>query len=170
MLLPTSSAAQTPDRKDAKPSWIDRFTKTLVQQFRAKLLARMGNWLGREHAKRIMTFPSRESLAGRRDRALLAVLISCGRRRAELLRIQVEDIQQREGRRVLPDMIGKGNRVRTVMLPDSGKARIDIWLQAAQIESGMVMKRRSPPNLSRRTSAYLTDGAFLKCSGSVEVG
>ena len=47
-------------------------------------------------------------MAGKRDRAILALLIGCGLRRAELLRLNMEDLQQREARWVLRDLIGKG--------------------------------------------------------------
>ena len=61
-------------------------------------------------------------------------------RRAELLRIDVEDLQQREGRWVLPDMAGKGNRLRTVTVPAGVKTRIDAWIQAAHITDGRVFR------------------------------
>jgi integrase/recombinase XerD len=51
-------------------------------------------------------------LKGKRDRTILALLISCGLRRAELVGLEVDRIQQREGRRVIPDLVGKGNRPR----------------------------------------------------------
>jgi integrase len=38
------------------------------------------------------------TMTGKRDGAILAVLLGCGLCRAELLRINVEDLQQREGR------------------------------------------------------------------------
>jgi integrase len=68
------------------------------------------------------------------------VLLGCGLRRAELLRIQVEDLQQREGRWVLPDLTGKGNRIRTVTVPAGVKARIDAWLGAAGITTGRLFR------------------------------
>jgi integrase/recombinase XerD len=73
-------------------------------------------------------------------RAILAVLLGCGLRRAELLRIKVADLQQREGRWVLPDMAGKGNRIRTVTVPAGVKARIDAWLSAAGITTGRIFR------------------------------
>jgi integrase len=67
-------------------------------------------------------------------------ILGCGLRRAELLRIQVEDLQQREGRWVLPDLTGKGNRIRTVTVPAGVKARIDAWLSAAGITTGRIFR------------------------------
>jgi len=58
-----------------------------------------------------------ETLKGKRDRAMLALLVGCGLRRAELLSLEVDQIEQREGRWVIPDLAGKGNRRRTVPVP-----------------------------------------------------
>ncbi len=94
---------------------------------------RVGNWLMKEQANSLLNAPDPKTLTGLRDRAILALLLGCGLRRAELLRINFEDLQQREGRWVLPDMEGKGNRVRTVTVPAGVKTRIDAWLAASGI-------------------------------------
>ena len=61
----------------------------------------------KEQANDLLNAPSSGTLTGLRDRAILALLLGCGLRRAELLRIDIEDLQQREGRWVLPDMAGR---------------------------------------------------------------
>jgi hypothetical protein len=61
--------------------------------------------------------PDPETLGGPRDRAILALLIGCGLRRAEILILEVDQIQQRAGRWVIPDLVGKGKRRRTVPVP-----------------------------------------------------
>ena len=86
---------------------------------------RIGNWLMKEQANDLLNAPDPNTLTGLRDRAILALLLGCGLRRAELLRINLEDLQQREGRWVLPDMEGKGGRIRTVTVPAGVKTRID---------------------------------------------
>ena len=95
---------------------------------------RVRNWLMKEQANSVLNAPNPKTLTGLRDRAILALLLGCGLRRAELLRINFEDLQQREGRWVLPDMAGKGNRVRTVTVPAGVKTRIDVWLKASGID------------------------------------
>ncbi len=101
---------------------------------------RVGNWLMRDQANDLLNAPNPETLAGLRDRAILALLIGCGLRRAELLRLNVADLQQREGRWVFPDLLGKGNRLRTVTVPAGVKARIDSWLHAAGITEGRIFR------------------------------
>jgi integrase len=75
-----------------------------------------------------------------RDRALLGLLLGCALRRAELVRLQVEDLQQRAGRWVIPDLIGKGNRVRTVPVPAWVKQLLDEWIAAGGIQSGPLFR------------------------------
>jgi len=101
---------------------------------------RVGNWLMKDQANDLLNAPDPETLTGKRDRAMLAVLLGCGLRRAELLHIDVTDLQQREGRWVFPDLTGKGNRRRTVTVPAAVKARIDTWLTAGEIQTGRIFR------------------------------
>jgi site-specific recombinase XerD len=63
---------------------------------------RLGNWLTREQAKELLAVPDRSTLKGKRDYVILALLVGCALRRNELAELDVETIQQREGRWVLP--------------------------------------------------------------------
>ncbi|NPV86927.1 MAG: tyrosine-type recombinase/integrase [Anaerolineae bacterium] len=99
---------------------------------------RAGNWLTREQAQELLNLPDTTTLKGMRDRAVLAVMIGGGLRRSEVANLKLEQIVQREGRWVIIDLLGKGNRVRTVPIPSWTKAAIDAWTQAAGITSGLV--------------------------------
>lgn len=48
-----------------------------------RLGVRLGNWLSAGQAKDLLRSPSEESLIGKRDRAILALLLGCGLRRSE---------------------------------------------------------------------------------------
>jgi integrase len=85
--------------------------------------SRLGNWLTREQAKELLAVPDRATLKGKRDYVILALLVGCALRRNELAELDVETIQQREGRWVLADLEGKGRRIRTVPSP-SGSSRV----------------------------------------------
>jgi len=116
---------------------------------------RLGNWLDRRQAERLIQAPNVAKLAGKRDRALLAVLIGCGLRRSEAVRLAFDHIQQREQRWVIVDLLGKHGRVRSVAMPNWTKTAIDDWTAAAGINTGRVFR---PINRGdRMTHESLTD-------------
>lgn len=101
---------------------------------------RTGNWLTREQAQAWLGTPNTRTLKGLRDRALLAVLIGCGLRRAEAAALTFNHVQQRDGRWVLVDLIGKRDKVRSVPMPNWTKAAIDAWSSCAGIADGLVFR------------------------------
>ena len=102
---------------------------------------RTGNWLTREDAQKWLNAPDTRTLKGVRDRALLAVLIGCGLRRAEASILSFHHIEQREGRWAIVDIVGKRDKMRTVPMPSWAKATIDAWKTVAHLESGFVFRR-----------------------------
>ena|ERR1035437_7835555 len=62
-----------------------------------KLGVRLGNWLTAEQGHALWQAPDCERLKGKRDRALLALLLACGVRRHELAELTFGHLQQREG-------------------------------------------------------------------------
>lgn len=101
---------------------------------------RAGNWLTRTQAQALINLPNVDTLKGLRDRAILAVMIGAGLRRSEVAALDFGHIQQRDGRWVIVDLVGKGNRVRTVPIPSWAKAAIDAWTGAAAITAGRVFR------------------------------
>jgi len=101
---------------------------------------RTGNWLTREQAQAWLETPDTRTLKGLRDRALLAVLIGCGLRRSEAAGLTFDHIQQRDGRWVLVDLIGKRDKIRSVPIPNWTKASIDAWSRAAGVASNIVFR------------------------------
>ena len=94
---------------------------------------RLGNWLTPEQGRRLLESAVPSSARELRDHAMVAMLIGCGLRRAELLALRVESIQQREEHWVIADLVGKGGHVRTVPIPIWVKSKVDAWLAAAAI-------------------------------------
>jgi integrase len=109
-----------------------------------RLGVRIGNWLTIDQSRALLA-ESLDCLRGKRDRAILAVLIGCGLRRAELVGLRMEDLQVREEHCVIADLIGKGKHVRTVPVPVWAKRAIDAWTDVAKINQGAIFRRVSRP-------------------------
>ena len=100
----------------------------------------LGTWLTLDQAHDLLRAPQGDGLRARRDRALLALLVGCDLRREELATLTIATIQQREGRWVLVDLQGKGNRCRSVPMPAWAKAAVDAWTAAAGITEGRLLR------------------------------
>jgi integrase len=106
-----------------------------------KLGVRLGNWLTAEQGHALWQAPDRRCLKGKRNRALLALLLACGLRRHEAVSLRLDDLQQREEHWAIVDLLGKGGHVRTVPVPDWVRSELDDWLGAAAIDHGRLFRR-----------------------------
>src|SRR2546426_1692477 len=101
---------------------------------------RVGNWLTAEQSKRLLAGADRGSLRGKRNYAMLAMLIGCGLRRGELLALRVDSIQLREEHWVIADLLGKAGHIRTVPIPGWVKVAIDEWKEASGVIEGALFR------------------------------
>jgi len=107
-----------------------------------RLGVRIGNWLTVDQSRALLRESQSDSLRGKRDKAILALLVGCGLRRAELAGLKTEDFQVREEHCVIADLIGKGKHIRTVPVPAWAKRAVDEWTAAAGIK-GVIFRRVS---------------------------
>ena len=105
-----------------------------------KLGVRLGNWLTAEEARRFLQAPAPDALKGKRDRAILAILLGCGLRRRELAELDFAHLQRREEHWAIVDLIGKGGHIRTVPMPDWVKVTVDTWVAASGLSSGRLFR------------------------------
>src|ERR1700731_3498886 len=89
-----------------------------------KLGIRLGNWLTVNEARSLWQFPDTRTLKGKRDRAMLAVLLGCGLRRSELTELTLDHLQRREDHWAIVYLVGKGGHIRTIPVPDWVKLAI----------------------------------------------
>jgi len=101
---------------------------------------RLGNWLTKGQAQTLLELPDVETVKGLRDRAILAVLLGCGLRREECAGLTVAHIQQRDGRWVIVDLVGKRNKTRSIPMPSWCKAAIDAYTNTAGIAEGALFR------------------------------
>lgn len=99
-----------------------------------------GTWLTKDQTEQLLRLPDLSRAKGRRDQALLALFVGCGLRRSELAALSIEHIQQRNGRWVIVDLIGKGLRVRSVPMPSWAKTAADRWTESVGITAGRVFR------------------------------
>jgi site-specific recombinase XerD len=105
-----------------------------------KLGVRLGNWLSETDARALWQSPDSETIKGKRDRAIIAVLLGCGLRRRELSALSFDHLQRRDDRWAIVDLIGKGGHVRTVPVPQWVMQFLDDWFTAAQITTGKLFR------------------------------
>jgi site-specific recombinase XerD len=105
-----------------------------------RLGVRLVNWLSAGQAKEMLRCPNGDVLIGKRDRAILAVLLGCGLRRSEAAQLTFEHLQRRDDYWAIVDLFGKGGHIRSVPVPDWVKTAIDRWTVAAQIGSGCLFR------------------------------
>lgn len=106
-----------------------------------KLGVRLGNWLTAEQAQNLWQAPCDHGIKHVRDRALLALLLSCGLRRHELVQLDLASLQQREDHWAVVDLEGKAGHMRTAPIPSWVKDLLDHWLTAASISEGRIFRR-----------------------------
>jgi hypothetical protein len=80
-------------------------------------------------------------MRAKRDYAMLALLFGCGFRRSELVGLELDEIQMRQGHWAVVDLIGKGGHIRTVPIPQWVKAALDQWIVAARVTEGRIFRR-----------------------------
>ena len=101
---------------------------------------RSGNWLTVEQCSEVLKQAAGRSLRAKRDYAMLAMLFGCGLRRSELVGLQLDDVQMRQGHWAIVDLIGKGGHIRTVPIPAWVKAALDEWVAQAGITQGRIFR------------------------------
>jgi integrase len=98
-------------------------------------------------------------MRGRRDAALIGLLLGCGLRRSEAVNLRFDQLQLRKGHWVIVDMVGKGGRLRTVPVPPWCKSLIDVWLRDSRVAEGKIFRRVST-NGARQDAGVTSDVAW----------
>jgi len=101
---------------------------------------RTGNWLSAEECSAVLSRARGTTIRAKRDYAMLAALFGCGLRRSELVGLEMNDVQMRQGHWAVVDLVGKGGHIRTVPIPIWVKAALDEWTAAAGITEGRIFR------------------------------
>ena len=96
--------------------------------------------LRQSEAEALINSPSVLTTKGVRDRALLAVLIGCGLRRAELVNLLTENVDERSGRWFLIGVSDSRGHSRDVLLPAWATEAVTDWIKRARLKSGPLFR------------------------------
>jgi site-specific recombinase XerD len=100
----------------------------------------VGNWLTVEEGQQLVGTVRTDTLRGKRDAAMLGLLLGCGLRRSEVANLEIEKIQRRDGHWAIVDLVDKAGHVRTVPVPLWAKTAIDNWTSAAALGGGRLFR------------------------------
>jgi integrase len=124
---------------------------------------RLGHWLTTEEASRLLRVPDRSTLKGKQEFLVLALLLGCALRRAEAADLTFEQIQQRNDKWLIVNLVGKGDKTRSVHIAPWVLAAINNWKNATGLESGKVLRAVSK-------SDYLTGSVKTRGGGMTDGG
>jgi site-specific recombinase XerC len=74
-----------------------------------RLGRKIGNWRTGNQAQELLNAVAQNTLQGRRDGAMLGLLLGCGLRRSEVVGLRLDQLQLRESHWVIVDLVGKGD-------------------------------------------------------------
>jgi site-specific recombinase XerD len=137
-----------------------------------RLGRKIGNWLTGNQAQELLNAVSQNTLQGRRDGAMLGLLLGCGLRRSEVVGLRLDQLQLRDSHWVIVDLVGKGGRIRTVPVPNWCKELVDVWLRDSAVNEGKVFRRvlKNGARQDAGVTANVVWYAVKRCAKRVGIG
>lgn len=129
-------------RAAAQRRWIDAITLDGIMQIRGPKIypIRTGQWLTEEQMLKLMKQPDRETMSGKRDYVLLGLLLYCGLRCDEAALVRFEHVQIRDSRPALVNLVGKGDKRRSIPMPTWLFCAIQEWVLDAGLTTGYILR------------------------------
>ena len=90
-----------------------------------------------EEVQKLLNNLNSEKISIVRDRALIAIMSGCGLRRFEISDLNVTQMKQVQGRWAFTDIKGKGDRYRTVAIPEYAMKCLEEWLDISKSPSSL---------------------------------
>src|SRR5262245_56518389 len=113
-----------------------------------RLPRRLPSVLPKDESKDLLDAPSEDTLAGRRDRALLELLYASGLRVAECCGLDLEDFDRRHA---TVRVMGKGSKERVVPVGEIALEALDAYLDRRGGGNGPLFRNTRGPRLSTRS-------------------
>src|SRR5262245_17481239 len=120
-----------------------------------------GRALGAEEIGRLFSFAP-EELRDYRDKAILAMLIGCGLRRAEIVRLDMTSLDVKD-EMLAVTVLGKGDKERAVYLPDGAADHLNDWLDRRGEHAGAMFQRINKAGALLRSSRLTAQSVYWIC-------
>ena len=129
-------------REAAYAGLVDAINLDAILQIKAPPVQglRMGQWLTSEEVLKLMDLPDRATLTGKRDVVILGLMLYCGLRREEVLRVGFEHVKIVDGRPALVNLRGKGDKLRSIPMPIWLFRALQVWVDAAGLTDGLIVR------------------------------
>jgi integrase len=101
---------------------------------------RTGFWLTDFQSRKLIKTPDRETLKGKQEALIIALLLGCALRREEASELRTEQIQKRNGHYIIANLEGKGNKTRTIPIAPWVADIIKDWKKATGITGGKLLR------------------------------
>lgn len=101
----------------------------------------VGRSLSYRECKRLLATCDDGTVVGKRDKAILAMMMGCGLRRAEVVEL---NLQNWDSRTLSIRLIGKGNKERKVFLPTDLETIVKDWISVRGETEGPMFPRLKP--------------------------
>ena len=108
------------------------YNDLLEIKFKRQIGQRHKTWLEQEEVQKLLNNLNSEKMSIVRDRALIAVMTGCGLRRFEISDLKITQMKQVQGRWAFTDIKGKGERYRTVAIPEYAMKCLEEWLDISK--------------------------------------
>ena len=107
---------------------VDDQTLASIERIKGKHIqnAKLGNWLDIPDIRQLLDTASRSKHPAR-DKALIACMVGCAMRREEVVNLTWDQWQMRNGRYVWVDVVGKGNKTRSIPAPHWVADAVEAW-------------------------------------------
>ena len=113
-----------------------------------------------EQSSEALNHPAGDTMHAKRDCALLAMLFGGGFRRSELVVLELDHIQMRQGHWAVVDLIGKVAHIRVVPIPNWVKVALDQGTRVAGVCEGKIFRAVArSANCERHTSRLYSSGS-----------
>jgi len=124
---------------------LDHSKTSVLQSLSSVASKRTIQWLTCAQGRRLLDAPNRGETKGKRDHAILAILLGYGLRRAELISLKLAHLQQREDHWAIVDLFGKGWAVasREALMTHQGMDEI-IFRYSSSVKARCVSERVLP--------------------------